>query len=132
MFRTLQYLSEVHKEQSFSRAAEKLNISQPSLSLTIKKFEEQIGLQLFDRSTIPIRLTEAGKIYMEGVRQILAIENDLEVFLDDYDASRTGSLTVGTPHMFASYLLPNLIARFLQQFPFINSVRNPQAEPVVR
>ncbi len=119
MFRALHYLNEVYKAQSFSRAAQKLYLSQPSLSLTIKKFEQEIGIQIFDRSTAPIQLTEAGKIYMEGVQRILTIENDLEAYLDDYKELKTGSLTLGAPHMFSSYLLPAVIAQFLKQFPMV-------------
>ncbi|MEL1136095.1 LysR family transcriptional regulator [Desulfitobacterium sp. THU1] len=117
MFRTLHYINEVNKEQSFSRAAQKLFLSQPSLSLTIIKFEREIGIQIFDRSTNPIQLTEAGKVYMEGIQQILAIENDLATYLDDYKELKTGSLTLGAPHMFSSYLLPALISQFSKSFP---------------
>lgn len=119
MFRALHYLNEVYKEQSFSRAAEKLYLSQPSLSLTIKKFERGIGIRIFDRSTSPIQLTEAGKVYMEGVRRILAIENELESYLDDYKELKTGALTLGAPHMFSSYLLPALISQFSKRFPMV-------------
>lgn len=117
MFRTLHYIDEVCKEQSFSRAAQKLFLSQSSLSLTIIKFEREIGIKIFDRSTTPIQLTETGKVYMDGVRRILAIESDLEAYLDDCKELKTGSLTLGAPHMFSSYLLPALISRFSQSFP---------------
>ena len=119
MFRKYHYLNEVFKEQSFTRAAQKLYVSQPSLSLTIKKLEDEVGIQIFDRSTSPIQLTEAGKVYMNGIRQILAIESDLKNYLEDYHELRTGSLTLGAPHMFSSYLLPTLIAQFLKQYPQI-------------
>ena len=120
MFRTLRYLNEVYKEQSFSQAAKKLYLSQPSLSLTIKKFERELGIQIFDRSTTPIRLTEAGKVYMEGVQQILAIKNNLDTYLEDYKALKTGSLILGAPQVYASYVLPAFIARFLNKFPDVN------------
>ncbi len=119
MSRTLDYLNEVYQERSFSRAAQKLCVSQSSVSTTIKKLERKIGIHVFDRSTIPIQLTEAGKVYMEGIRRILAIERDLEAYLDDYKELRTGSLTLGAPHMFSCYLLPALIARFKKQCPMV-------------
>lgn len=65
MFRILQYIYEVYREQSFSRAAQKLYLSQPSLSLTIKRYENEIGVQIFDRSTAPVKLTDAGEVVME-------------------------------------------------------------------
>lgn len=119
MFRTLNYLNEVCREQSFSRAAQNLYISQPSLSLTIKKLESEIGIQIFDRCTTPIQLTEAGKVYMEGVRQILAVKANLDTFVDEYNDLKCGLLTLGAPHFFSSYLLPALISQFSAKYPNI-------------
>lgn len=119
MFRTLHYINEVYKEQSFSRAAQKLFLSQPSLSLTIKKFEREIGVQIFDRSTAPVQLTEAGKVYLEGIRKILAIQNDLDAYLDDYKELKKGRLVLGAAQMFASYLMPSLITQYLKRYPQI-------------
>ena len=65
MFQTLKYVYEIYKEGSFSRAAKNLYISQPSLSATIKKLEQDIGITIFDRSTTPVQLTDAGKVYIE-------------------------------------------------------------------
>ena len=70
MFQTLKYVYEIYKEGSFSRAAKNLYISQPSLSATIKKLEQDIGVTIFDRSTTPVQLTDAGKVYIETTRQI--------------------------------------------------------------
>lgn len=120
MFRTLRYIREVYKTKSFSKAAQNLFIAQPSLSLTIKKFENDIGINIFDRSTNPIQLTEAGKIYMDGILRILEIENDLENFVDDYNDLKVGKLIVGAPHFFSGFLLPALIAEFHNKFPYIN------------
>lgn len=60
-FANMEYVYEVYKEGSFSRAAANLYISQPALSATVKKIEKKIGMPLFDRSTVPIQLTECGK-----------------------------------------------------------------------
>ena len=65
MFSGMNYVYEVYKEQSFSKAAENLYISQPALSSMIKKIETKIGMPLFDRSTSPIQLTECGKKYIK-------------------------------------------------------------------
>lgn len=113
MFRILEYIYEVYREQSFSRAAQKLYLSQPSLSLTIKRYENEIGVQIFDRSTAPVKLTDAGEVVMEYIQRILATERDMQAYLDDYRELKTGNLTLGAAHMFSSYLLPHLIARFL-------------------
>ena len=60
MFRGMEYVYAIWKEQSFSNAAKKLFISQPALSNSIKRIEDKIGMPLFDRSTSPIQLTDVG------------------------------------------------------------------------
>lgn len=119
MFRTLNYINEVYQTKSFSKAAQNLFISQPSLSLTIKKFENDFGITIFDRSTTPIQLTEVGKVYIDGIQRILAIDNDLKNYVEDYNELRIGKLTIGAPHFFSSFLLPTLIAEFHSRYPYI-------------
>lgn len=74
MFSGMNYVYEVYKEQSFSKAAENLYISQPALSSMIKKIETKIGMPLFDRSTSPIQLTECGKKYIKTAEKIMDLE----------------------------------------------------------
>ena len=69
MFSGMNYVYEVYKEQSFSKAAENLYISQPALSSMIKKIETKIGMPLFDRSTSPIQLTECSKKVHQDSRE---------------------------------------------------------------
>lgn len=64
MFQGMEYVYEVYKERSFSRAARNLYISQPSLSASIRRIEARIGAPIFDRSTTPISLTECGEEYI--------------------------------------------------------------------
>lgn len=119
MFRTLQYINEVYTTKSFSKAAQNLLIAQPSLSLTVKKFETDRGITIFDRSVNPIQLTEEGKVYMDGITKILEIQNDLNNFVDDYNDLKTGKLTIGAPHFFSGSLLPQLITEFYKKYPYI-------------
>ena len=86
MFREMRYVYEVYRERSFSRAAQKLYISQPSLSLMIKKAEERVGSPLFDRSTMPIGLTEAGRQYIRAAEQIMEIEGAFQQYISDTEA----------------------------------------------
>ena len=73
MFSGMNYVYEVYKEQSFSKAAENLYIAQPALSSMIKKIETKIGMPLFDRSTSPIQLTECGKKYIKTAEKIMDV-----------------------------------------------------------
>ena len=63
MFQGMEYIYEVYKEKSFSKAAAALFISQPSLSANVKRVENRIGYPIFDRSTKPLQLTEVGKLH---------------------------------------------------------------------
>ena len=76
MFVWKKYVYEVYKERSFTKAAQNLYISQPSLSARIKKIEEIIGEPLFDRSTTPLQLTEVGKVYIEAAEEITQIDGE--------------------------------------------------------
>ena len=66
MFTWKKYIYEVYREKSFSKAAQNLYISQPSLSARVKKVEKEIGFPLFDRSTSPLQLTEVGEVYIKA------------------------------------------------------------------
>lgn len=119
MFQTMKYVYEVYREQSFSKAARNLYISQPSLSATIKKLEKELGLTIFDRSSVPVRLTEAGEIYLETVKKILNLESELEVRLQNYSGLKAGTIRLGAPHFFASFLLSTMISAFSAKYPGI-------------
>ena len=75
MFQGMEYIYEVYKEKSFSKAAAALFISQPSLSANVKRVENRIGYPIFDRSTKPLQLTEVGKHYIQAVEKVMDIEN---------------------------------------------------------
>ena len=117
MFTWKEYVYEVYREKSFSKAAQNLYISQPSLSARIKKVEERIGFPLFDRSTSPLQLTEVGKVYMEAAEEIFQIEQRVENYINNLSTLKTGSLSLGASNLFAAYVLPPLITNFKQKFP---------------
>ena len=112
-----EYIYAVYQEKSFSRAAQRLYVSQPWLSATIKKAEQELGLPLFDRSTNPISLTEAGQYYIEKVEDITAIEEEMyEHFKQMRDVGRT-ELHIGSSMFFCTYVLPDLMKEFQLLYP---------------
>ena len=117
MFKYKEYVYEVYKEKSFSKAAANLYISQPSLSARIIKIEEFFGMQIFDRSTTPLRLTEFGKGYIKAIEDVFGIEKRLENFISDINCLRFGELTIGASNVFAAYTLPPIIADFKKKYP---------------
>ena len=120
MFVWTKYVYEVYKERSFTKAAQNLYISQPSLSARIKKIEEIIGEPLFDRSTTPLQLTEVGKVYIEAAEEITQIEQRVENYINDLAGLKTGNLAVGASTLFAAYVVPSLITQFNQKFPDVH------------
>lgn len=120
MFVWKKYVYEVYKERSFTKAAQNLYISQPSLSARIKKIEEIIGEPLFDRSTTPLQLTEVGKVYIEATEEITQIEQRVENYINDLAGLKTGNLAVGASTLFAAYVVPSLITQFNQKFPDVH------------
>ncbi len=119
MFQGKEYIYEVYKERSFSKAANNLFISQPSLSAMVRKIENKIGTPIFDRSVNPIQLTECGKEYIKSVEKILDIEIAFESYLGSTNELKTGSLTIGGSNLFASFILPPLISAFTRQYPLV-------------
>lgn len=117
MFQGFEYVVAVYEERSFSNAAKKLLISQPSLSANIKRIETKLGFPIFDRSTIPLTLTEFGQEYIHKAREIARIESDFANYLNDYSNLDRGRLVFGGTSLFASLIIPKLMADFSHQYP---------------
>ena len=119
MFHGMEYVYQVYKDKSFSKAAANLFISQPSLSANVKRVEKKVGFPIFDRSTKPLSLTECGKEYIRCVEEILAVEKGFSQFVYDFDNLETGTLTLGGSNLFSSWILPSLISNFASRYPNI-------------
>ena len=117
MQQEMKYIYTVYQKGSFSKAAESLYMTQPALSISIQKVETEIGMPLFNRDKKPLELTEAGKLYIEKIRQIMHLENELAQQLGDLTSLKTGNLRVGGSHYFNSYILPPVIADFKKNGP---------------
>ena len=125
MFQGMEYVYEVYLEKSFSKAAEKLFISQPSLSANVKRVEHHIGYPIFDRSTKPLSLTECGVQYIKAVEKIKSIQNEFEGFANDWGDLKKGTLTLGGSNLFSSWILPSLIERWvsINFIPVVSKVK---------
>lgn len=112
----IEYVMMLAEEKSFSAAAKKLFITQPSLSQFIMNLENQLGVQLFDRNTYPIKLTPAGEIYIKNARRIMDIEREMNAEITDLLNMKTGSLIVGADSFRASCLLNQSVASFHEKY----------------
>lgn len=119
MFHELRYVYEVYRERSFSRAAQKLYISQPSLSAMVKRAEKRLGAPLFDRGTTPVSLTPVGREYILAAERMMEIEEGFRQYLSDAGQCLTGSIALGGTTLFTSYILPPLISAFSARYPAV-------------
>ncbi len=114
------YIYEVYKERSFSVAAKNLYVSQPALSASIKKVEERLGFQIFDRSTSPITITQEGLIYIESIEKIRRIKDETLTKLSDIGKLKYGHVTVCGENFVSSFIMPKIILKFSNKYPGIN------------
>ena len=121
-FKQFKYVLTLAKEGSFAKAADHLNISQPSLSQYIKKIETQLGILLFDRAGGMVRLTDAGRVYIEAGRKILDIEHRMQGQLTDLLDHKSGTIVVGTSPYRAASMMPSIAKQFQMRHPGIRLV----------
>lgn len=119
MFKHKDYIYAIYKEGSFSKAAEKLHISQPALSAIILKDEEEIGCPIFDRRKRPISLTPFGKEYIRSIQKICALEKELFDYIKSSESLERGELTICGTNLCLSYKIPFVIAKFKHTYPNI-------------
>lgn len=111
------YVYTIWQQGSFSNAAEKLYLSQPALSMAIRKLEKELGMPLFDRKHHPLRLTDAGEIYLDTARKIQQLEWEQEQKLQDIQNMVTGTIRLGGTHYLNAYILPELLVGFNRLYP---------------
>jgi DNA-binding transcriptional LysR family regulator len=111
----LRYFLRVAGRENFTRAAEDLGISQPALSRSIQKLEEELGQPIFERKTRSISLTEAGVLLQSRAQQVLTIIEDTKAEITD--DGQSGRVRVGAIPTIAPYFLPDLLRQFSSEFP---------------
>ena len=116
----LRIIKAIASEKNFTRAAEILFISQPSLSKQVKILESHLGILLINRESNKISLTEAGKLFLQYSERILALCEESCRALNDLKNGDRGNLTVGASQTIGTYLMPRILALFAQNYPQIN------------
>lgn len=111
----LRYFLRVAQRQSFTRAAEDLAISQPALSRSIQKLEEELGQPVFERKSRSVALTDAGTLLQARAQQVLTIVEDTKAEITD--DGQSGRVRVGAIPTIAPYFLPEVLRRFAHEFP---------------
>ena len=129
--RQLSYIIKVAETRSFSEAAGQLMISQPSLSQYISKIENEIGLQIFER-TVPLKITYAGEIYLASAKKMLKEEAELEERIADLKGGLSGKLKIGSGYLNAISLLPRIVSDFQTRYPNVQIEIYEETEPKLK
>ncbi len=117
-FLNLEYFLVVAEEQNITRAAQRLYISQQSLSNHIRRLEKDFDTKLFER-TPTMSLTYSGKKLARAAEQILAIKRQVTVEIDDINHHRRGNIRVGISHTRGRVLLPDILPGFKKAYPYV-------------
>src|SRR5436190_7688100 len=113
--RQLEVFLAVAHAQSFSRAAERIHLSQPTLSEHTRDLEEELGVPLFARHSRSVSLTEAGRVFEDYATRVVATLAAGRQALAELNSLKRGSLVIGASTTPGTYVLPTLIARFRKQ-----------------
>ncbi len=116
----LRYFLTICEEKNISKAAKKLFMSQPPLSQQLKNLEDELGCELFKRSTRSLEITEAGRVLEEKARQLLELSDNLINEIKSEGNRVSGTLKVGFVASSGATLLPDRIPMFYKEYPQIN------------
>ncbi|HFT2306059.1 LysR family transcriptional regulator [Providencia stuartii] len=115
--RSLRYFVEVVQLNGFSRAAERLFVTQPAISRSIQKLEQELGYTLLVRENDGVRLTDEGEILLSHAKQILKQFNSMNKALKEKEGPLSGILNVGLPPVIASTYFADIIMAFSRRYP---------------
>ncbi len=118
--RQAEYILAVLQEGGISAAAQKLYISQPALSQSIKNIEVELNAQIFLRGTSPLRLTYAGEKVAEIARQYIMLDLNLKNIIADINKEVSGTFRFGTSKGIGDTLLPKLVPSYIREYPQVD------------
>lgn len=118
--RHLRYFLAVADNLSFTRAADQLHVTQPTLSHQLMQLEEEIGSTLFDRIGRRVHLTPSGEIFREYIQKALKEIHSGIAAISELEGLMRGTLTVGAFESFSTSLLPRLLAKFSDLYPGVH------------
>ncbi|WP_337101464.1 LysR family transcriptional regulator [Paenibacillus sp. YIM B09110] len=110
--RQLSYFLEVAAHGSFSKASQAIHLSQPTISKMVKNLESELGVELFNRSTRKVMLTEAGKVVQLHAQAVINATENLQAAVADLTQLKAGSFTLGLPPIIGASFFPRVITEF--------------------
>lgn len=115
----IEYVIAVAEERSFSKAAKRLFVTQPSLSKFIINLETSLGVTLFDRSSSPITVTEAGNIFIETANRMKELEDEMTLRMNELSGLKNGNIRIGTTPFYAANMLMKTVLYYHDKYPDI-------------
>lgn len=113
----LQYVLAVAEHQNFTKAAQKVFVTQPTLSMQIQKLEDELDIQIFDRSKKPIQLTETGRKIVNQARNIVNESDRIQDIVDQQKGFIGGEFRLGVIPTIMPTLLPMFLTNFIKKYP---------------
>jgi LysR family transcriptional regulator, cyn operon transcriptional activator len=120
--RHLRYFLAVADTRSFTRAAERLHVTQPTLSHQIKQLESRVGTVLFDRSTKEVELTAAGRLFKPYCERILKEIEASALAISELEGLMRGTLRMAVFHSFSHSMLPSIMSEFALRYPGVHVI----------
>jgi len=117
--RQIEYFCTVSELENFTRTAEVLHVSQPSVTKAIKALESELQLTLIDRSQKHIALTEEGRVFLVHAQNIMQAVEETKQSMQRFQENVDGKIRFGVPPLVAAYLFPNFFMRFREAYPSI-------------
>lgn len=114
--RQIEYFCKVSALRSFTKAAAELHVAQPSITNAIHKLEDELGLQLFDRSQRKVILTPEGQAFLRRGDRILFEVRQALAEMADFQNLNKGAIKFAVPPMIGAYLFPNIFTRFQERY----------------
>ncbi len=127
----IRYFCAVAKTGSFTRAAEREHVAQPSLSQQVRKLEDELGARLFDRLGRSVRLTSFGEVFLRRAEAILREVGDAKREVEEMAGLERGRVVVGAIPTIAPYFLPERLAGFALKFPEVRVSVVEEITPVL-
>ncbi len=115
-----EYALAISRTGSFVQAADLCFVTQPTLSMQVKKLEEEIGITIFDRSRQPVTVTDAGRIFIDQAQIIVREKNRLMELLGSVRGEVAGEFRLGVIPTLAPYLVPLFLQQFVEQYPNVH------------
>lgn len=129
----LHYVLAVAENKNFTKAAEKVFVTQPTLSMQIQKLEEELGVQIFDRGKKPIEVTEIGKKIVEQARNIVNESDRIRDIVDQQKGFVGGEFKLGIIPTVMPTLLPMFLTNFIRKYPKINlKIKEMHTEAIIQ